>query len=607
MVFSLHGTNDTFYDQQWAINNTGQSGGTADADMDVTEAWNITTGCSLIRIAILDSGVDLTHPDLNDNLATGFDATGAGGSGEAVGSDFHGTCCAGIAAAEGNNSLGIAGIAYNSQIVSVKVLTDATPVDDISFPGWLATGIDWAWQNNRSDIISMSLGIFNSSQLVTDAINRAVSQGRNNLGCTVLAISHNDGTTSLRFPARLNNVLAVGATDRHDNRASFSNYGIGLDVVAPGVEIYTTDRQGSIGYNTSSGTSGDYFANFGGTSAACPNVAGVAALILSVNPGLTQEQVRNIIESTTDKPANYTYTLGAGEQPNLTWNNQMGYGRVNALKAVQAVFPFISGPSVVCSSESTFTINNYPSGSTVSWSKSSNLNYVSGQNTNSYVVQSGSIGNAWVQATIITSCDTIELPAYSLWSGVPVIESTETLAIYPNGWNNVCVFQQKVVGMNITGESSVVWEKLSSTPYNISWYQNGNNLSFYFYDINQNAVFRVSASNSCGSTSYSYGFMAMQCGGDPCDPEYLISPNPASGMITIVPDIPPPCDEYLMLSNQITQVKVYDSNGSIKKSFRYGKGTNRVEINTSDLRTGTYFLEISNGIKSVRKIMIIRH
>ena len=145
----------------------------------------------------------------------------------------------------------------------------------------------------------------------------------------------------------MSNVVAVGATNMFDERKSpetayhdecwyndcsgGSNFGAEIDVVAPGVFVYTTDISGSAGYS-----SGDYKSNFNGTSSACPQVAGVAALILSLNPNFTQTQVREIIETTTDKIGGYTYTAafqnyGASE----TWNNEVGYGRVNAFSAVQ--------------------------------------------------------------------------------------------------------------------------------------------------------------------------------------------------------------------------------------------------------------------------------
>jgi cell wall-associated protease len=233
----------------------------------------------------------------------------------------------------------------------------------------MAAGVGWAIENGAS-IISMSFSAI-ESEIFTQAINDAVTGGRNNLGCVILSITQNFGNNTITYPGSLENVIAVGATDNTDVRASFSNYGTGIDVVAPGVNIYATDRQGAIGYNTSSDTTGNYYANFSGTSAACPNTAGVVALILSVNPNLTQVQVRQILESNTDKISGYTYSSNVSGQPNGTWNNEVGYGRINAYKAVfSAAGGPITGSSVICSTSSTFSLTNFPSGCSVSWTAS---------------------------------------------------------------------------------------------------------------------------------------------------------------------------------------------------------------------------------------------
>ncbi|MEA3391674.1 MAG: S8 family serine peptidase, partial [Candidatus Marinimicrobia bacterium] len=145
------------------------------------------------------------------------------------------------------------------------------------------------------------------------------------------------------YPGSLSDVIAVGASNMYGERKSKttsdgevwwgSNYGSGVDVVAPGVSIYTTDRQGLAGYNVILWW--NYYDSFGGTSAAAPHVAGIASLILSINSSLTVQQVRNAIEGSCEKFGTYTYTLGSGEQSGLTWNNQVGYGRVNAYEALK--------------------------------------------------------------------------------------------------------------------------------------------------------------------------------------------------------------------------------------------------------------------------------
>ncbi|NHN24852.1 S8 family serine peptidase [Flavobacterium jejuense] len=323
-------TNDPNFASQWAIKNQGYLGGTVDADMDVDEAWSYTTGTG-IKIAIIDTGVDLNHPDLQSNLLSGYDATGGGSNGNQTG-NAHGTACAGIVSGVANNSIGIAGIAYNAKIIPVKVFpTVGSPTDAM-----IANGINWAWQNG-ADVLSNSYGGGSYSSTIANAINSAVSSGRNGKGSVVLFSSGNDNG-SVSFPSTVASAISVGASSMCDQRKTpsscdgenwwGSNYGTSLDLVAPGVKIYTTDISGSAGYS-----SGNYTANFNGTSSACPNAAGVVALILSANPNLTQQEAREILESNVDKVSGYSYTTTSG-QPNGTWNNQVGYGRINAKKAV---------------------------------------------------------------------------------------------------------------------------------------------------------------------------------------------------------------------------------------------------------------------------------
>jgi hypothetical protein len=322
--------------------------------------------------------VDLTHPDLQSNLLPGFNAANNINGGMYIDiagdAEAHGTACAGIAAGVANNSIGIAGVAYNCRILPV-CLEGST-----AFTTAVANGINWARQNG-TDVISMSFGC-GETTAINIAIEQAATNGRNNnLGCVLVAASGNNSASTVDYPSRNPNVIAVGAIDRCGIRSGRidivpnscdpwcptcqpgSAYGLNLDVVAPGTNIYTTDIQGNVGYNHSNGESGNYYANFGGTSAACPHVSGVAALILSVRPDLTQAQVRQAIESTCTKLSGYSFSNNSA-RPNGTWNSEVGHGLVNAYSAVYSVAPRISGPSTLCSS-ATYTLLN---GSATSWS-----------------------------------------------------------------------------------------------------------------------------------------------------------------------------------------------------------------------------------------------
>lgn len=359
----LHAPNDPQYANQWGLNNTGLYTGTAGVDINAENAWNITKGSREVVVAVLDHGFEMNHPDLQGNtFGTGFN-TGTGTSpAQVLGS--HGTACAGIIAASQDNNVGVSGVAPNARLMSVSnpLVLSPTVMQE------LADGINWSWQNG-AHVISNSWG-HNSlaSALIDNAITNALTMGRGGLG-TIVVFSAGNGNGSVKYPANSNaDIIAVGAMSQCAERKSpascdgenwGSDFGAELDVVAPGVLISTTDRQAGSGYNPGTaihplngGTlvatdfaDQSYTIWFNGTSSACPMVAGVAALILSVNPCLTHDQVEDIIEQTAQKVGTYTYNMTVG-RPNGTWHNEMGYGLVDAEAAVQqaiGMLPTLSG------------------------------------------------------------------------------------------------------------------------------------------------------------------------------------------------------------------------------------------------------------------------
>lgn len=336
MYHDLLASADTFFNNQWGLRNTGQFGAAwAGIDIHAEQAWAITTGTPTIRTAIFDQGVEMNHPDLAANIfGTGYDAQT--NTTPSVVWDNHGTACAGITGAVQNNNLGVSGVAPGARLMSVSIqLTFANT------PQQLANGFNWAWQNGAA-VISNSWGGYAPSVIIEDGINNALNNGRGGLGTVVVFAAGNENNTNIRYPGgAIPRILVIGALSPCGQRKSPTScdgegwgscFGAQLDVMAPGVRMPTTDRQGANGYD---GT--DYTQTFNGTSSACPGAAGVAALVLSINPNLTVQQVSDIIEQTAQKvrPDLYAYA-NTGGRPNGTWHQEMGYGLVNAHAAVLA-------------------------------------------------------------------------------------------------------------------------------------------------------------------------------------------------------------------------------------------------------------------------------
>jgi subtilisin family serine protease len=313
--------NDTLFAQQWDMTRI-QAGGAG------TTGWDISTGVATVVVCVLDEGCDLTHPDLQFSTP-GINLGTMMPDGSPTGN--HGTACAGIVAATYNNALGVSGVAGNSRIMPV------------AFQNWtdteVAAGITWATANGAR-IISMSFGWNAWSHAIIDP---AIQNAFNN--DVVMCVATHNYNGPITYPATNPLVIAVGASDEIDNRKTpaspdgetgwGSDFGAEISVVAPGVHIPTTDRHGALGYNTSAGTAGDYFLTFNGTSSATPHVAGMAALIRSAYPTLSNVQVRAIIERTAQKVGTVAYADVAG-YPNGTWNQEMGYGRINVFRALDA-------------------------------------------------------------------------------------------------------------------------------------------------------------------------------------------------------------------------------------------------------------------------------
>jgi len=331
--------NDSLWSKQWALQ-----------DLNITQAWNITKGDNVV-VSIIDTGCDIDHPDLKKNIfirseedlnknnrfdawpsteirdgitgdINGIDEDGNGWADDVTGYDFvnqsftnigddripdpivndeqgHGTSVAGIIGAQANNTIGIAGIAPNCKLMTVRAF-DATgnaEEDDV------ALAIVYSALAGAR-VICMSFGDAVYSPMTKAAIDVAHS-----LNCVLIASAGNDGRTGKRYPAGYEHVIAVGATNQFNSRAPFSSYGSRIGMVAPGTGIMTTARRG--GYRS-----------FQGTSASAPIVAGTAALVLSVNPALNNDDITGMMLSS------------AKDLGEIGWDIEYGAGLVNPLNAL---------------------------------------------------------------------------------------------------------------------------------------------------------------------------------------------------------------------------------------------------------------------------------
>ena len=278
------------------------------ARVQVEPAWALASGAGVV-VAILDTGVEAAHPDLKDRMVPGWDAVN--GDDRPEDDHSHGTACAGIVAATPNNAIGTAGIAPNARVMPVKVLNKrgVGPLE------WAAAGIVWA-TDHGARVVSMSFGEDAPSQVLQDAVDYARAKG-----VICIASMGNDGEERAHWPARCEDVLAVGATYDDDRPALFTTEGAWVGIAAPGTRVHTTSPTYEI-IDPMFGKRDRDYTWFSGTSASSPVVAAVAALVLEREPALSEAALRARLRATADD---------VGDKG---WDKQSGDGRVNALRAL---------------------------------------------------------------------------------------------------------------------------------------------------------------------------------------------------------------------------------------------------------------------------------
>jgi len=668
-------TTDPMFNQQYYLKNTGQNSGTQGIDINVEPAWAITKGSIDIRVAVIDDGVE-NHEDFDGRVLQGFTAGNASGfgapiaqipSGVTIG---HGVACAGILAAS-HNTKGIAGIAPNVKIVPINIF------HEWSYDPWygkfivvqpcqnIVDAFEFAWDPylGNADVISNSWHYPPTNSFVIDAITNAITNAltlgrlRNGkrLGCVVVAASGNSGNTSgVAFPAAVNGVLTVGAIDKNGIIWGYSDRGKELDVVVvsgntlPG-DIVTTDREGSKGY-----VSGNYFSNFGGTSAACPQVAGIAALLLSKYPYLRQTDVKYAIESTCKKLTGYPET--SPSRPG--WNKDVGYGLVNAYAAISSIVPKISGPDIVCTN-GVFSMNY---GLEATWSVSSGFSRSPSTGTSTTVTPtsySGQSGTVMAVVNGVTLTKTIKVLSIVGSSGVCTSGTFSINSGESATWSVTSGFSRTPT----TGASTTVTATTSGITGTLTAVVNGITLTMAINSCpallgpdkvckGGNAAFVLSADQAIGwsiiptsvftiihstattaivtsnsSNGESGTIFALRSGTSPITKSFTASCSKSGGNETdldaYVTVYPNPTDVLLNIeidaagyvldqkSKSIVtvpsfDVRLYDGQGNLQRQATT-KGGN-VQFDLANLPNGVYYLIVNDGVSNpVMRQVVVEH
>ena len=650
--------NDPYFNKQFYLHNTGQQindgrSGTPGADIKATEAWDVTKGNSNITIAVLDMGVTSNHPDLPNTRQvrlTGSNYYGTNPNDPSPNNtlDFHGDASAGIIAATQDNNEGISGIAPNCKIMPVNIGGLDIAYVNVSV---LSSAINFA-RTNGADIIyngwSTTGGYPNQFPAIVNAINDAVTNGRNGKGCVVICVPIN-GLVYVSFPANVEvaGVLSVGASDRNDNVATYSPFSRGggtgpgnypmfgqlIDIVAPshqayaapeGLEVWTMDNPNTNGTNPYPAdsrfyhppTTGEqlpgsgsnfqsYTGRFGGTSAAGPQVAGAAALLLSLNPNLTQQQVFNILTTNADKVGGYDYNYYV-TNPNSQYyadygrSREMGYGRLNIFKSLCSIYTpslSISGNSSFCSGSQNYSVANALSSATVSWAVAptgvATLGNTVGSSTSLTAVGAGFVTltatiNQCAQQPIVLNYS-VHIGSYTSSdytlsaSGPGSTGSTQPLYWCPNQ-----TYSFTISGVNA---SNYQWTIPSGWTLN---YQS-NYLCVLKAPTSSyppTGQVEVTFTEPCGTQitkTFFVAYSGSSCSGT--DPKFTFSPNPASSYLYVA------VASGYTSTTKIQRIQIINTSNYITVFDQsYGTpGALSAYITTSVFQSGTYTLRIYDG------------
>ena len=594
-----------------------------DIDINAPEAWAFTKGVSSVKVAVIDQGVE-DHEDYSGRLLPGFTPGSYNTGGAPIyAKEGHGVSVAGIIGATHDNTMGIKGIAPNVSLIPVKVVGDRETYGYTTSE--IASAITWAYLPNggAADILSNSWGADQQGEYdssIAQAVLDARTLGRGGKGCPVIFASGNSNNqfSGVTFPGNLPGVVTVGAIDSYGGIYNYSSRGVEMDLVAPsggnglGV-VWTTDRMGVNGYE-----GGNYTNTFSGTSAACPQVSGVVALMLSVAPELTESQVTTILQQT------------ARDLGTLGFDNTFGYGLVNAGEAVQAALNttmHIAGNGFICDSE-VYSVANLPLGASVSWSVAPSSgpvlaltpdspapNQVTVTNQKWYTVNAQLLatitngGSTQVLSRMVQNDNATNVSAYyeqdACWAGgVPHPTQSGIASTSQSTFvNNVCEVR---VTLNLPDWKTV--RSVAATP--TYWYYANGKLVFSL-PLNSGGLpftFQVSplipGQGACSTnlTFFSYGQNGTGM-------SFVVAPNPVEDQLNIFVNdgtsgsfersLTTKSGEMFNKLDFQYRIKVLDIvNPKNIKSFSSKKGELNGSFNVSNLRPGPYSAIISYGKQS---------
>lgn len=611
-------SNDTYYNDQYYLKNTGQFGGTAGIDINAEGAWAITNGTSNIKIAVLDNGFE-NHADLDPNLIlTGFTPRyPSGGNGLPLSyADGHGQGCVGIIAAIKDNNLGIRGIAPSCKVFSVNINTGFENSFD------QADGVDWAWNQGQADIISIQAQV-QQYDAYNQAIYRARTQGRNGKGSIVIAGAGNT-YSNVSNPGSVDGVITVGAINKNGQIWNYSGTGPSMDFVAPSGDVgqvgdvRTLDRMGNQGFNNT-----NYNLNFGGTSAAAPQVSGVAALMLSVNPNLTETQAKSILQQT------------ATDMGTAGFDNTFGYGRVNACAAVvkakiMAGTISISGVNSICSGSQTYSIAGLPSGATVVWTRTPTTTTTQAPDLvdpNKVILTKTGNGLVTLSATVTVCGQTLSVTPRNINVGNP----------YTLYGANGCNFQEAIMetaqdegpcniqcyspgGPNKTwcaptayNATGVSWSKVLSFPLNYNfWSASNNEVSLLFKGANQSVELRRTITGACGvnlEQYYCFGSNTTLCSSlqAPTTSTQLLKiyPNPTTVNRSVTLEIVS-ADKLNTADFANSTIQLVDANDNIIIQ-KQGSKIQKESLEIPALSNGIYYVRIINSYGTKTEQIIVKN